>query len=1164
MEAIINEEKEIAKNKLMKVFKYLQSLDQIRNPVKRSITEQLWTLWLHDFPDHETITFQNGIDNESDIFIVKVRRPEITKCPPPSAEIKEWLDSGWEKPENMVSFQTEKELMDEEGEPILIQFDEDDERVRLSEQWMKKRTEWAKLEIPARTAMRIYERLYDLYARIEREYEQVELLVGDGVLTWRTYNIFHPVLLRKVQLDFDPNIPEFTIRETEQTSEFYTSLFREIDEVHPQAVRRILDDLENGHWEPLDDLETTEFFKRLVSLISSNGKYVEDDKNLMDRTIPYIKRDPVFFLRRRSLGFTRTLEAILEDLPQREEVPEAVSRIVGIHPKKEVESEEFSFVNLDVNGEDERILLSKEANQEQLKIALQLKKYGSVLVQGPPGTGKTHTIANLIGHLLSEEKKVLVTSHTAKALSVLREKVVEPLQSLCVSVLDHDSSKEQLANSIDEINERLSLIDIEVLQKEVDKIETDRKKIIKKLKELRHQLTQTRLNEYRPIVFAGQDYDPSKAARKIANSSEDEWIPGPVKLGEPLPLSIEELQLLYETNEKLTKLEEVELRMPLSKTSDLMPPDQYQEIISEQHQLQMKSVNDQKELWNSDNQSMEALRKVLMSLEKAKNLLKEDGWAYSLFDAGKEDNKKKVWLEFFNEIEEVYQLSLKANSSFIKYGPQLPENMELNEIVQTLEQILTYLKQNKKIGSLQLLLKKDWKQLINQSKVDGNKPESIEHFEALYQQVQLKIARNKLVNRWDRQVTSINGPDSKSLGNEPEKLARQHVIEMKKWLEWFSQDWKKLTIDMNSIGLKWETILAKTPKKVHVHGDIIQLKEGIDSAIQLIQSRINKLKYNQNQKSISILKEKLEKSLEASPDSMVTKGLLHAVASENVKDYRNHYERLRTLELKTEIYQLRTKLLTKLKSFAPAWAESIKERVEIHGSGKIPGDVEKAWIFRQLYDELELRGSTSIEGLQTEITQLSNQLRIITTTLIEKKAWLGQAKRTTNTERQALAGWKALMKKVGKGTGKRAPYLLAEARKQMAVAQSAVPVWIMPISRVVESFNPKENQFDVVIIDEASQSDVMALTALYYGKQVVVVGDDEQVSPDAVGQKLDVTQQLIDTMLDGISNKQLYDAKRQFMIWLKLLLKEWSSFGNISVALNPLFSLVITYLTKGK
>jgi superfamily I DNA and/or RNA helicase len=58
------------------------------------------------------------------------------------------------------------------------------------------------------------------------------------------------------------------------------------------------------------------------------------------------------------------------------------------------------------------------------------------------------------------------------------------------------------------------------------------------------------------------------------------------------------------------------------------------------------------------------------------------------------------------------------------------------------------------------------------------------------------------------------------------------------------------------------------------------------------------------------------------------------------------------------------------------------------------------------------------------------------------------------------------------------------------------------MSRVVDSFDPAKTSFDVVIIDEASQCDLGGLVALWMAKEVIVVGDHEQVSPDAVGQQV--------------------------------------------------------------
>ena len=43
-----------AREKITRVFRYLEALNQHRNPPKRQIREQPWHLWLHDLPNHPT------------------------------------------------------------------------------------------------------------------------------------------------------------------------------------------------------------------------------------------------------------------------------------------------------------------------------------------------------------------------------------------------------------------------------------------------------------------------------------------------------------------------------------------------------------------------------------------------------------------------------------------------------------------------------------------------------------------------------------------------------------------------------------------------------------------------------------------------------------------------------------------------------------------------------------------------------------------------------------------------------------------------------------------------------------------------------------------------------------------------------------------------------
>ena len=139
-----------------------------------------------------------------------------------------------------------------------------------------------------------------------------------------------------------------------------------------------------------------------------------------------------------------------------------------------------------VGGESVDVLLSKEANKEQLEIAHRIERYNAVLVQGPPGTGKTHTIANLVGHFLAQGKSILVTSHTKKALNVLKEKVAPGLQNLCVSVLE-DSSRD-MERSVDGITDIMSKTTSYELCREIERLARERKQVIQQLSEVRRNI----------------------------------------------------------------------------------------------------------------------------------------------------------------------------------------------------------------------------------------------------------------------------------------------------------------------------------------------------------------------------------------------------------------------------------------------------------------------------------------------------------------------------------------------------------------------------------------------------------------------------------------------------------------------------------------------------
>lgn len=99
----------------------------------------------------------------------------------------------------------------------------------------------------------------------------------------------------------------------------------------------------------------------------------------------------------------------------------------------------------------------------------------------------------------------------------------------------------------------------------------------------------------------------------------------------------------------------------------------------------------------------------------------------------------------------------------------------------------------------------------------------------------------------------------------------------------------------------------------------------------------------------------------------------------------------------------------------------------------------------------------------------------------------------------ALANFTQAIRRLGRGTGKEAPRWRAEIRRAALEAAPAAPVWIMPEHEVCEQLPKEVGDFDLVVLDEASQSDITALAALARGKQLLIVGDEEQVSPTAIG-----------------------------------------------------------------
>jgi len=1144
-----------AREKITRVFRYLEALNQHRNPVQRELSGQLWSAWLHDLPVHSSIqrgiarlnppvagTQDAPVQSSEENFVFKVRRPKLSSPPDPPKQITAWLKDGWENPARKAAcheMRTQLVNPGETGETAETResFAADPTRLQIFRRWQLQRDEWANNEKPARAAMKIFEALYELHGRLEREAERVELVLGDGILSWRRAegNIYHPVLLQRLHLQFNADIPEFTLSEAEYPVELYSALFQSLNDVDGRAMGRCREELEHGGYHPLGDDSTASFFKRLVVQLSSRGEFVEHGAPKPEQGEPNIGRDPVVFLRARTLGFAAAIEGVLEDLRSRRELPWALLNIVGeaapIFPDAAAD-ETTSSSRLTLCPSETEVLLSKPANPEQIRIAQQLEKHGGVLVQGPPGTGKTHTIGNLIGHLLAQGKSVLVTSHTTKALRMVRHHIVPGLRPLCVSVLESDlDSRRQLESAVAAIAERLGNVEASSLEHEARKLEIERHDLLEKLDAVLQQLAKARAGEYREIIVGDKALVPAEAARKVTQEQPVHgWIPGPVVAQVPLPLSHDELAELYRTNVSISQEDERELSGALPGPELLLNPEQFEAMVRNRNRLRLEDLDFRSDLWQpgpplGSEEQVESLSERL--IQAVEPLSGKEKWKLAAVYAGKYGGAhRQPWDQLVAFAQVVHREAADAQEALLKYGPVLADNAPIEKQEQAADEIYKHLELGGKLSSFIFWKRKAWGQFVATTSVNGARPRLAEHFDALRRLARLKILRRDLGLRWDRQVAPLGASSSSQMGDGMENTLIQFCDPIRDCLEWRELVWVPLEEELKNLGFCWEKFIAEQPVCVGAYGELARIERAVtNSLLTILTARLHKLQYIRVNQEFDALKGLLELAQQRFNSSPVVAQLADAANRLDSSSYADACARLSDLKNRQADLDLRHALLDRLGVVAPAWAARIARRDGVHGGSEIPGDPERAWVWRQLNDELERRSAISLEGLQRQSEKLREKLRSVTVDLIDRRAWAFQALRTSPQQRQALIGWLDTIRRIGKGTGIRVPLLRAEAARKMSECRGAVPVWVMPLSRVVENFDPRVTRFDVVIIDEASQSDVMALLALYLGKSVLVVGDHEQVSPTPVGQDLNMVGNLISQYLQGIPNSHLYDGQ---------------------------------------
>jgi very-short-patch-repair endonuclease len=1141
----------IGRKRATQIFRYLEALNQQRNPAKRHLSDQLWHLWLRDLPEHPSVrraevagspSSADGTKAESaeispvpdDEFLLKVRRPKLTACPPPPDLLAQWLERGWDEPAAEVHVRESVHDRDAQGLTVTAFFHDDPKRQAAMDRWRAQRDTWARAEKPSRAAMALFERLYAIRGQIEREGEKLELVLGDGILSWQRPDgdVFHPILLQRLQLEFDPALPEFSVIEADSPVELYSALFQSMADVAGRELAKARLELEQGRYHPLAGEETSGFLRSLSVQLSPQGEFHDDGPARSVNNYPAISRSPVIFLRPRNLGYAVAIRSAIESLSSAPQIPASLLRVVGIESQITSVGEDSCSTDWVDDCQPLDVLFSKPANPEQVKIAQRLERHGSALVQGPPGTGKTHTIANLIGHLLAQGKSILVTSNSTKALRVLRDQVVPRLRPLCVSLLDSDiDSRKQLESSVDSMVSRLSLDHAQQLEQQAAELENKRADLVCRYRELAGALLDARADEYREIIALGTAYTPSDAARVVvAGKGVYDYIPGPVEPGLALPLPEPDLAELYRTNRNISAEDEAELRGSLPDAGRLPSPDDFDNLISERTRLATQDFGYRADLWTkpaNDGDLAHLEQLSLQLLRTAQNIESAQLWQLSAMLAGYHgDEQKKPWENLLALIDEAWDCYSNSQESFLSHEPALPKEIAIEESHAMSKEISMHLERGGSLSFLTLATRPAWKKFIHASRVATRAPEGLEHFRALESHAKLSLLRKRLASRWSRQMTPLGGPPAESLGAEPERVCRQFSNGLRRCLEWHANEWLPLEGELNKAGLRFRELLDEQPPEFSVGGELLRIAGMLAGpAPKMVAARRDLIRWNTLERVLDEVRTVLADG--GGSGRWVATNFLNAVVALDGAGYREAFLRLMDLYERRQHFERRHELLRTLAETAPAWAAAIAAREGIHGDGQVPPGTAQGWLWRQLKDELDRRARVSVRELQDQLARTAQAIQDVTVELIERKAWAAQLRRAEGNlqQKQALVGWLDTIRKMGKGTGIRVPKLKAEASRLMAECRGAVPVWIMPLSRVADNFDARTSRFDVVIIDEASQSDVLGLLALCLADKSVVVGDHEQVSPSAVGQDLDIIQHLIDEHLEGIPNAHLYDGQ---------------------------------------
>jgi very-short-patch-repair endonuclease/phosphopantetheinyl transferase (holo-ACP synthase) len=985
---------------------------------------------------------------------------------------------------------------------------------------------WAEEEKRRRRTIRLYSHLFTLKQQLEGSIveAQIEFVWGVGLGIWdcNGAHVRYPLVGRLVEMSLNPVTAEVEIRPRDIDARIEVDWYASVDNPGVAKLEKAAKDFFGQAtitFSPFDPGTFEPLLRTAVTNLDANGIYWPIEVPAEDRSLP--KADDklkvtdtwVLFARPRTNSlFLQDLEKLKNQAEEAESYPPAVAAVVSDPDTTNpiVELPRFRGVSASYTSECSTsgkkahdLYFPKAFNDEQVRIVQLLEISDGVVVQGPPGTGKTHTIANVICHYLAEGKRVLVTSMKDPALAVLQEQLPEEIRPLAISLLTSEQEgMKQFEHAIHKIASEVQGLDRGGTARAINHLEESIDALHGKLARIDRKIGEWAKLNLAKVTLGTEEIDPQDAARELVlNAGHFEWIPDSLGITPEFApqFSDSDVVQLREARRALGQdIDYLDASLPqLVEFPDSMALLEVHQDLSQFEKLKQGVESGVvPALADSSQETLSLAQKLLTHIEVLQQLRGEivqahRTWTVTMHERlrnGKKDDLIPILEALGAELEK----AVEWRKMFLKRPVTTPAGIELDAVIT--EAVLNLTKGKGPFGLKGLFGKSEQKKHLDSIRVLGNPPADTEswkhvaiHLTLLKKLRELALRWNTLARELQLEVVPEDRPESGLVA------AQGYALYLK--IKDVVQAEGELCIAASQVFPNWD----------HVR-DVADNAQRLADLEKALRHHLTKNRLA----NVWAAKERFQKVLEGRTGRVIEdlrRFLSETLGNPEIEDARMQSEWSALMAELSRVLSLGTHLANvcyvcdKVEaSGASQYVELLKQPFEGTVDDLLPDNWRKAWRLRRLNTYLEsIEAQQELKRLAKERQEVENDLSRTYRDIVVKRTWLKLAENASPSIRAALQAYLNAIQKIGKGTGKRAVRYRQDARIAASQANPAVPCWIMPHYRVSESLPAELGCFDLVIIDEASQSDLSALPSLLRAKKVLIVGDDKQVSPEGVG-----------------------------------------------------------------